>query len=124
VHPPSSDTLYQEPAIVNVGYGESATNWSVLAKQYKASTYFDYVGIARCSTLNVGHGSQAFLETVDLWEYYNITGPATALGVPHYMDAITSLTEHHDILQVAFLNASLTKTVDLVDEILVNDPSF
>lgn len=122
-HGPSSYRML-ETATVNVGYGESLANWSVLAKQYKASQRFDYLGVARYGPLELGHGSQAFLDTIDLWSYYNVKGPAAVGGFPQYMYGITVLTKRHDILQVAFINASLAKTTSVVDGFLVDNPWF
>ena len=71
----------------------------------------------KVSTVHLGHGSTAFVETDDWWGYHQMT-PGEYPGIPHYVYEINVLTRHNNILYLFFFNASLSKTVTLAKGIL------
>jgi hypothetical protein len=68
--------------------------------------------------IKLGYGSQAFLGTVDLFAYYSIAPGTPTNGFPQYLYDLTVYSRHHNVLEVAFMTASLPKTEGLVDAIL------
>jgi hypothetical protein len=83
-----------------------------------ANREFQFSIPASYSRVKLGYGSQAFLGTVDLFGYYGITPGTATNGFPQYLYDLTVYSRHHNLLEVAFMTASLPKTEGLVDAIL------
>ena len=116
--PWGADYGLQNTAWVAVGYGESNKNWGKYRALTKASGLFQHSIPASYRSIKLGYGSQAFLATVDLWGYYGIA-PGTAVGgFPQYLYDITVFSRHHNVLEVAFMTASLAQTKGEIDRIL------
>jgi hypothetical protein len=116
--PWGADYGLQNTAWVAVGYGESNKNWGKYRALTKASGLFQFSLPARYRSIKVGYRSQAFLATVDLWGYYSIAPGTAVAGFPHYLYDITVFSRHHNVLEVAFMTASLANTVGEIDKIL------
>ena len=77
----------------------------------------------KVSTVHLGYRSTAFVETDNLWGYYQMT-PGEYPGIPHYVYEINVLTKHNNILYLFFYNASLSKTMSLAKGILARYGSW
>ena len=116
-NPPYGYAL-QNTATVAVGYGETNKNWRKYRANYKATGLLDSSLPASYSKINLGHGSSAFLETVDLWDYYSITSATVQGGFPHYLYAVFVFTKHRNVLEAWFMRASLAQTENAVRGVL------
>jgi hypothetical protein len=67
--------------------------------------------------LKLGHGSQAFVNTVNLVAGQD-ADPTTFPQLPTRYYLVTFLTKRHTIIQVGLYNASETATVSLVVHLL------
>jgi hypothetical protein len=116
--PWGADYGLQNTAWVAVGYGESNKNWRKYRALTEASGEFQFSLPASYSSIKVGYGGKAFLATVDLWGYYSIAPGTATGGFPHYLYEVTVFSRHRNLLQVAFMTATLAKTVGEVNAIL------
>ncbi len=107
-------------AWVMVGYGESGTKWRELKAAYREDR--SGYGIPQSEpssgpyrTLKVGHGGQGFVISVNLAaQGYDVSVP----DFPTFLYFVTVRSKHDNLLQVAFMNASLGTTESLVDSFL------
>jgi hypothetical protein len=120
VKPPWGDpNLVQNIAWVSAGYGETKANWKKFEAYYRAGPPFESLGGTTWGgTVKLGHGSQAFLVTEDLWAYDGLTSGDGNPGFPEYVYVISVLSRRHNALQIAFDNASLAQTKAYAKRIL------
>lgn len=121
---------FETGSVVAVGYGESKQNWLKYRSESKESEPNSQdipeslaAEHAPESPLNLGYGSQAFLNTVNLVAGQD-ADPMTYPQLPTSYYLVTVLTKHHDILEVGFYNATEAATVSLVVNVLRSDPAF
>jgi hypothetical protein len=121
---------FETGGVVAVGYGESEANWLKVRAESKGSELNsndipESLAAAHApeSPLNLGHGSEAFLNTVDLVAGQD-ADPTLYPTLPTHFYLITVLTKHHNVLQVGLYNATEPATQALVEHILVSDAAF
>jgi hypothetical protein len=112
VNPPWGDpNLLQNTAFVSAGYGETEKSWKKFEAYYRGGAVFESLGGTTWGgTVKLGHSSQAFLVTENLWGYEGLTSSDGVPDFPEYLYVVTAMSRHHNVLQIAFDNASLVQT--------------
>jgi len=121
---------FNTQGVVTVGYGATEQNWLHFRAASKLNEpnsidIPDSLTAANApeSPLNLGRGTQAFVNTVNL-----VAGddadPTTYPTLPTSMYMITVFTKRHNILEVCIYGATLATTETLVESSLVKDAAY
>jgi hypothetical protein len=103
-----------------VGYGESLTDWKGLWAHHGPAFTSEEGTPTTTSRVNLGHGSQAYVQKIDLWQE---TG-SSYFTPPKYLYAVTVLTKHDNVLLLAPETASLGSVESALENVLATHPSL
>jgi len=107
-------------AWVAVGYDELQEDWGEMWAHGGPAFTSEEGALKATTRVNVGYGSQAYLQTFDLWE---VTAQSYFVP-PKYLYALTVMTKNHDLLVLAPGTATRGSVEAAVEHILKTHPSF